>query len=613
MRFRPARKTAAPIALALTSAILAACAGGGSSSGGTGNAPSPTAAAAPTPGTSLLTGTAATGAPLAVASVTVKDATGLVRSATTDASGAFSIDLTGLTAPLLIKVVGNVGGVPVKLFSVAPTLPAAGTNLVANATPLTHLMFAAMAGKKPESFFDNPDKAKIDRATLDGIKLQIQTAIRPLLDAAGVDATKFDMVSTQFNADKTGIDKLLEMIDVQVVTDSATGALQSTQLTSKLNPDDYVKLDGSGRPTDGHITPPPFVPDLAGLDALAPALTAKLATTAALATLGDLVDADFKNHGQNKAGFLADFTSDPDLVGAVFGKPVLLGCSEAKVCEVVMSLTRPSGIVQKFQMTVKKEADGTWKLFGDHRDFDMGLRAKAIKYVRVDGALAPAPQTGVEIGISTGLPTPGAVKSAIVSLVDATGETELFRLRDTKSACPSRGFLVVDNAADPANPSYCEPFAPLTDAQIAKLTAANPKFKVRLYSDYYTTVAFTFADLRIDAPLVKSTELATAPFPSASSATIDAFKTLTGVPGQLTASWTAAPDSEVNRVGLWLSQTGHARGVMREALGQSSLVLSIADPTLTAPTYRFLSLNALDGARRSFTTKYYGCGGGTCN
>ena len=39
--------------------------------------------------------------------------------------------------------------------------------------------------KPARSIFDNPDKAKIDRATLDGIKLQIQTAIRPLLDAAG--------------------------------------------------------------------------------------------------------------------------------------------------------------------------------------------------------------------------------------------------------------------------------------------------------------------------------------------------------------------------------------------------------------------------------------------
>lgn len=76
--------------LALASLFaLNGCGGGG---GGGEAAPTPTP-------TSTISGTAAVGAPLAGATVTVKDAQGTSRTGTTAANGSYSLDSSGLTPP----------------------------------------------------------------------------------------------------------------------------------------------------------------------------------------------------------------------------------------------------------------------------------------------------------------------------------------------------------------------------------------------------------------------------------------------------------------------------------------------------------------------------------
>src|SRR5512142_3327314 len=80
-----------------------------------------------------VSGTAASGAPLASVTVTLKDATGASRTATTAADGRFSIDTTGLTPPFLV-LVADAGGA---LYSVSADAAAQST---INVTPLTDLI-----------------------------------------------------------------------------------------------------------------------------------------------------------------------------------------------------------------------------------------------------------------------------------------------------------------------------------------------------------------------------------------------------------------------------------------------------------------------------------------
>ena len=79
------------IALAVGSTlILAACGGGGSSN-------------------QSVSGIAAEGLAIANAVVTIKDATGATRSVTTDASGNYVFDTSGLSFPLMLQVTGTKG------------------------------------------------------------------------------------------------------------------------------------------------------------------------------------------------------------------------------------------------------------------------------------------------------------------------------------------------------------------------------------------------------------------------------------------------------------------------------------------------------------------------
>jgi hypothetical protein len=116
----------------ISTLALTGCGGGGSSSSG--GTPSPTAA-------TTISGTAATGMPI-TGNVVAIDATGNTFSATTVATGAYTVNVAGGTAPFILTVVGTSGGKTVYLTSVA-TAPGQTVNI----TPLTDLIVSTAAGQ----------------------------------------------------------------------------------------------------------------------------------------------------------------------------------------------------------------------------------------------------------------------------------------------------------------------------------------------------------------------------------------------------------------------------------------------------------------------------------
>ena len=79
------------LAALIVSIALIGCGGGGASG-----------SSSATPLT--LNGIAATGAPIANAVITVLDATGTSKSTTADASGNYTLDVTGLTRPFQVTL-----------------------------------------------------------------------------------------------------------------------------------------------------------------------------------------------------------------------------------------------------------------------------------------------------------------------------------------------------------------------------------------------------------------------------------------------------------------------------------------------------------------------------
>lgn len=190
-------------AMSLVLLLLGGCGGGGGGGDGAGAPPPPPAA-------TTVSGTAATGAPLAGVRVTLKDSQGQSRTATTAANGTYSVDTSGLAPPFFIKAERSAGN----LYSVSAD---ANTTTTINITPLTDLIirswynvqtiavdtaFGAPATNPPPS----PREVQL-------IASVVQKVVQLWLDQAGVSAG-FNLISTPFSANSTGIDLVLDRTTV---------------------------------------------------------------------------------------------------------------------------------------------------------------------------------------------------------------------------------------------------------------------------------------------------------------------------------------------------------------------------------------------------------------
>lgn len=235
-------KSAAACAVAL---VIAGCGGGGGSGGGFVPVSGGTSST-PTTSTSQpslqLSGTAATGAALADASVAVKCASG-EGTATTDANGAYTLKLTGGALPCVIKVTGTQGGVEVTLHSLTEAGSADAstgvTSAAANVTPLTELVVAQLTAGLPEDFFSSFNASSSTQISTEKLVAATQAVLTALKDATGIDLGTIDPFKTQLVAATTSApdggnayDKLLDQLGdkvsvealPQIVTQIATAA-----------------------------------------------------------------------------------------------------------------------------------------------------------------------------------------------------------------------------------------------------------------------------------------------------------------------------------------------------------------------------------------------------
>lgn len=183
------------LGLFLTASFLVGCGGGGGST-----TPPP-----PTGGGSNLTGTAAKGAAIASATVTVKDKNGTTKTGTTDANGKYTIDVTGLTAPFLLKV-DLPGGT--SLYSVGSAVG------VVNIHPFTDLIIQTwyeVQGKTVEAGFADPvTNPAPDTTTVQTIAKVVKEVIQTWLVSSGIDPANFDLIATPFDANSAGFDAVLD-------------------------------------------------------------------------------------------------------------------------------------------------------------------------------------------------------------------------------------------------------------------------------------------------------------------------------------------------------------------------------------------------------------------
>ncbi len=197
---------------------LVGCGGGGGGGGGDGS-----------PVANRLTGTVATGAPMAKAQVVVKDKNGKEATATTGGDGRYEVNIADMAAPFIAQAIAqaksSVDGQPPTYYALLRAVP---DSHVLNITQTTDAV-ARNAGIDSAEVFKTPaqldDKTKVDFDEVKRVAKRLASALKNYFEAVGLKSTSgetLDVTTTKFAADKVDpVDRLLECLSY----DAATGTL----------------------------------------------------------------------------------------------------------------------------------------------------------------------------------------------------------------------------------------------------------------------------------------------------------------------------------------------------------------------------------------------------
>lgn len=194
-------------------ALLTGCGGGDGKGQDTLSAPDQSELAGPVcttcqPG--VVTGLAASGAPLAGALVRLVDASGQQVQGLTDAQGGFNLPIGSVQGPVIVQVIGEAGGQAMVLHSVVRGNEV-GRRFI-QVTPLTELITARVLGGMPADLLlqGRVNAQRLSASALADAERQVEALVRPVLDLAGVGTV--DLRLSPFRADGTGLDRALDLI-----------------------------------------------------------------------------------------------------------------------------------------------------------------------------------------------------------------------------------------------------------------------------------------------------------------------------------------------------------------------------------------------------------------
>ncbi|HUR90575.1 MAG TPA: DUF4214 domain-containing protein, partial [Ramlibacter sp.] len=357
------------------------------------SAPSMPAVTAPTG----VTGTAAIGAALANATITLKDSANVSSTTTAEANGRFRVDTTNLNAPFLLRA--SFPGAPA-IYSVSTTASASGT---INVTPLTDTVVRSwylLKNQFVETAFASTLSAPAPSPTQTDSILQ---ALSPVLQlgaqasgAALSNAT--DVIDKPFNADGTGIDLLLANTHVTSRSsgfDLTIAAGNATQQTAIDVSSGASTISASSTTTQGDTVTTAFASTFvpvqpAQVDALT-AIQARLAGASAVinsrgsalaaSDLEPYFDANMVNDGEGRATYLAnvvEFASQATNFGLSLNQLQSLDVNAGTASgRVTVTVTSAGQTISESDAFYFRKVGGTWMFTGNGRIARMGLQAEA--------------------------------------------------------------------------------------------------------------------------------------------------------------------------------------------------------------------------------------------
>ena len=531
---------------------LSACGGGGGSSSGS----------------TVISGTAAAGAPI-IGSVTIKDSTtptAQTKTVPIEADGKYTVDVTGLKAPYMVRADGYVGGNEYHLYSAGTSADVGGT---INITPLTDLILANIAQTVASDYFTSGDFSTLTATELKTQSDALAAKLQPILEAVGVSAS-IDLLRASFNTDHTGLDAVLDVVrvttDTETNTATITNIITQQEMTSDLATGTYT---GALDDTTGVGTAVTDIQAIsAGFKQFSDLFAASLPseTNATLLSLFD--NATFLQGGQNLASFLSEITTDQSMIGISFTNVSILSMDATNgtavvAFEVIQNGTRQKDAPESWNM-IKK--NGAWYMQGDLRVANVSIRPLA-EYrpgdmsTQITTGLAMNIEDRGGVGITSAVVTGAGLPGQGVTLVNQINY-DWFTFQDNTFGGNLYG---------------------MNDTQIAAIADTGEVYTIQLYTG--STLTATYTEKIKKRPYL-STELTAASFPAITSPTITQLHAFTG--GNAAVSWTL-PTGLTND---WLSVE------MRDNSGNSARVEFGLAP---ADRSKSFTLNPVTSTGQSFT------------
>jgi len=222
--------------ICLASIALIGCGSGGSDGGIEGSGQ-----------TTSLKGTVAVGAPLANTVIVIKDLNGVKKAAITDINGNYKIEIEDddknpLSPPFIIRA-GE--ATQDYLYSIYHKSVTKSEDQVANVHPYSNIIvrnFYSLNNRDIDTEFDSPDPIPNppSTATIETIVTSYQSIISATFSDFEV-ATDFNLITSEFTADHTGFDKLLDNSTITITNNQIS--IKVKEPTTNLETNLITNLD----------------------------------------------------------------------------------------------------------------------------------------------------------------------------------------------------------------------------------------------------------------------------------------------------------------------------------------------------------------------------------
>jgi hypothetical protein len=336
-----------------------------------------------------LEGTVAGGSAV-TGTVTVTDSLGAGKMVNIDANGHYSVNVSGMTGPFVIKASGSLGNMPVTYYSAATSDDIGNT---VNVTPLTNLMVSNLSQQLAETYFSSADNlngftALLTTAKLTAAEAALRAKLKPALNSLGISSTT-DLLHSAFVTNHTGVDALLDLVKVEDDTSTNLVTLKNALTQEVIGTDDVTLASDDAIPVDASKIAgidPSGSSDWLAINTLLNSLSAPFATSlpSTMQLQGTGIFDDSANLIVNGKSLDA-LTGDSNNIGMQLNDVrIFLDGSHAAGLVQAHFTSATQNSARTFNLAVSM-ASGSWKITSDANYLGLGINTGATYTFGYDG------------------------------------------------------------------------------------------------------------------------------------------------------------------------------------------------------------------------------------